>query len=134
MLFFYRINLVLFSLITGLPLSLRTMRIGWVEQHGCADAILTFGAFQDIVVHATVATPPESLIVRQVGERNRYISQLGIHLHHGSAGGKAEYLCFRPAHAGKLEGHVFDAFRYTQAPEIRMHDQAGGSHVLLVSP
>ena len=79
------------------------MRIGRVEQHGCADAILTFGAFQDIVVHATVATPPESLIVRQVGERNRYISQLGIHLHHGSAGGKAEYLRLRPAHAGKLE-------------------------------
>ena len=69
MLFFYRINLVLFSLITGLPLSLRTMRIGRVEQHGRADAILTFGAFQDIVVHATVATSPESLIVRQVGER-----------------------------------------------------------------
>ena len=134
MLFFYRINLVLFSLITGLPLSLRTMRIGRVEQHGRADAILTFGAFQDIVVHATVATPPESSSsVKSENVTGTYPSSVFIFI---TAAPEVRLNTFAFGQRMRASWKVMSLMRFA-IPKPRksgMHDQAGGSHVLLVSP
>ena len=115
-------------------LTLCPMRILRIVKHRCADAILTPCSLQDVVIDTAVTAAPEGFVVRQVGEGDRRITQLRIHLHHSRARGQAKYLRLRPAHAGQLKGHVFDALRYTQSAEIRVDDQSGGRDILFVPP
>ena len=115
-------------------LTLCPMRILRIVKHRCADAILTPCSLQDVVIDTAITAAPEGFVVRQVGEGDRRITQLRIHLHHSRARGQAKYLRLRPAHAGQLKGHVFDALRYTQSAEIWVDDQSGGGDILFVPP
>ena len=87
-----------------------------------------------IHVHAALAATPESLVVREVGEGDGFVAQFCVHLHHSGAAGEGEYLRVRPACASQREGHVFDALGDVASTELRAHDEAGGGHILLVSP
>ena len=55
----------------------------WVVEHTCADAELTLLHLQYGVVHATLTTTPECIVVCKLTKTYRYVSQCRIHLHHG---------------------------------------------------
>ena len=107
---------------------------GGVVEHGRADAELAVLGHQDVVVDATFASLPEGLVVGQLVEGDGHISQLGIHFHDGSTRSQTKNLGVRPAHTGQLEGHLLDSFGNAQSSKVGMHDQAGGGHILFVTP
>ena len=121
-------------LLTTLLFAQSPMRIGRVEQHGGADAILPARTLQNIVVDTSIATPPEGFVIRQIGKGNRHITQFRIHLHDGCTRSQTEHLGFRPAHTGQLERHILDTFRNAKMTVFGMHDQSGGGDILLVAP
>jgi len=95
----------------------------WVEEHGGADAILAVGAVEHIHIDAALATTPEGLIVGQVGEGDREITQLGVHLHHSRTGCQREDLGMRPSLSGERKGKVLDTFCQSDASEVWVNDQ-----------
>ena len=95
----------------------------WVEEHGGADAILAVGAMENIHVDTTLATTPEGLIVGQVGEGDREITQLGVHLHYSRTGCQRENLGMRPSLSGERKGEVLDALCQSDASEVWVNDQ-----------
>ena len=81
----------------------------WVVEHTCADAELTLFHFEDRVVDTSLAAMPERIVVSQLFERHRHISQSCVHLHHCITAGEREYLGMRPTYACQGECVVFDS-------------------------
>src|SRR5574344_1299075 len=48
--------------------------LGWIIEHSCANTVTAVGPFQHVHIDTTVASPPKSFIVREVGECNRNIT------------------------------------------------------------
>ena len=59
-----------------------------IEEHGGADAVAAVGAVEDVAVDASLAASPEALVVGEVVEGHRKVSQLRVHLHHCRAAGQ----------------------------------------------
>ena len=95
----------------------------WVEEHGGADAVFAVGTMEDIYVDATLATTPERLVIGQVGEGNRKIPQLGVHLHDSRTGCQRENLGMRPSLSGECKGQVLDTLSQSQTTEVWVNDQ-----------
>ena len=51
-----------------------------------------FFGYQYVMVDTALAAFPESLVVCQFIESNRYVAQFGIHFHNGRSAGQTEYL------------------------------------------
>ena len=95
-----------------------------IEQHRRAQAVLTSLALQDRIVHATLASFPELVVVGQLGINDRAVTQLGIDLHHGHAGGQPEKLRSRK-HLQREEKRLgLDRLGQPQLSELRVDNQS----------
>ena len=106
----------------------------WVPEHAGAHAELALLQFQYVVVYATLASTPESLIIGQLVETYGHIAQVGVHLHHGITAGQGEYLGMWPAQTGQSECIVLDVACHTQPLIVGVHNQARGGNIVLVAP
>ncbi|OAV64074.1 hypothetical protein Barb6_03399 [Bacteroidales bacterium Barb6] len=110
------------------------MRVLGVEKHGGANAVPACGALQNVLVDAAFASAPEGLVVRQLGKGHGDVSQVGIHLHHGTSGGETEHFSLRPAQAGEGKGGLFDTPGYAHVAVVVGHNQPRRGDILLVPP
>ena len=109
------------------------MLFGIVE-HGGADAVFAVGTFEHIHIDTSLAAAPECFVVGKVCKSHRLIPQLGVHGHHCSTAGEAEYLGMGPSGACQGECHVLDVLRHPPAAEVRVYNESGCGDILLVSP
>ena len=63
-------------------------------------------------------------IIRELRKGNRSVAQFVIDLHNGEAGGDPEYLGVGKFFPGQIERGLFDFFRQTLMPVVRVHDQS----------
>ena len=105
-----------------------------VIQHRRADAELAVLGYKDIVVYASFASLPKSVVVCQFVEGDRHVPQFSIHLHHGRTTGEAEYLSPRPSQACQAEGGLFDALGQSDALVFGMYDETRCGYILFVAP
>ena len=94
-----------------------------IVKHGCTNTELTVLGHENVMVGTCFTTLPESLIVGQLIEGYRHITQFGIHLHHRTTAGQAEQLCLRPTQAGQTERSRLDTLGQAQATVLRMNNQ-----------
>ena len=108
------------------------MLLGVVEHSG-ADAVFAVSAMQHIYIDASLAAAPKGLVIGEVSESYRLITQLCVHRHHCSSARQTEYLGVWPTCACESERHVLDFLGHSQSSEIRMNDETGGGDILLVA-
>ena len=94
-----------------------------VIQHARADAEFPVLHLQNGVVDAATATAPKSIVVRQLVETHRHVTQCCVHLHHRIATRQRENLRMRPTHTSQRERVVLDALGDVPALIVGMHNQ-----------
>ena len=105
-----------------------------VIQHARADAEFPVLHLQNGMVDTATATAPKSIVVRQLVETHRHITQCRVHLHHRIATRQRENLRMRPTHTSQRERVVLDTLGNVPALIVGMHNQSRRGHIRLVAP
>jgi hypothetical protein len=122
---------VLLEILRGL---LRLIVIFRIIEHRGTHTVLPFLAHQDLIVHTTLATSPESIILRQLGIGHRFIPYFGIDLHDGQTRREPKDLGLRIRRTAKFEDLLLDHLGQPALAERRRDDQTGIRHILPMTP
>lgn len=105
-----------------------------IVKHGRTHADFSFLAGEDLVIDAALAPGPESFVLGKLGIGDGLITQLGIDLHHGQAGGEAEDLRFGIGLSAQRKDLLFDLLRQPAFPELMGYDQSRIGYVFPMAP
>ena len=98
--------------------------VGRIVKHGRAEAVFALFAHQNIVIDATFATGPESIVVGEFGVGDGFVAEFGVDFHDRQARGESKNLGLWVFGATEVKNAAFDEFGHTAFAEMRRNDEA----------